>query len=82
MTTASLPPQARPISRETLIELLSSQGQCHENLGSGVREALVCLNDARHYYDLPAVLAEPLDRFANHLREAIGALEEAREVLH
>lgn len=72
---------AQPISRSTLLELLSSQGQAHENLGSGIREAAVCLQDAKTFYDLPAVLQEPLDRFAWHLNQAFAALEDARELV-
>lgn len=72
---------AQPITRSTLLQLLSSQGQAHENLGAGVREAAVCLQEAKAFYDLPAVLQEPLDRFAWHLNQAIAALDEARELV-
>lgn len=81
MTTDICPLTAQPISSSTLQEMLSTQGQCHENLGAGVREALLCLQDARSFYDLPAVLSEPLERFTDHLREALAALEEARELI-
>jgi hypothetical protein len=81
MTAALLQPTAQPISPATLEELLSSQGQCHENLGVGVREALTCYRDAMAFYALPAALEQPLERFADCLRQAIAALEEAREVL-
>lgn len=81
MNTAISETTAQPISRSTLQQLLSSEGQVHENLGAGVREALLCLRDARTYYDLPAVLSEPLERFAGHLREAFVALEDARELI-
>lgn len=68
---------AQPITRSTLLQLLSSQGQAHENLGAGVREAAMCLHDAKAFYDLPAVLKEPLERFAWHLQQASIALEDA-----
>lgn len=72
---------AQPISRSTLLDLLSSQGVAYENLGAGVREAAVCLHDARTFYDLPAVLSEPLSRFRWHLDQAFVALEDARELV-
>ncbi len=81
MTTAISDLTAQPITRSTLLELLSSDGQAHENLGAGVREACVCLHDARSYYDLPAVLEEPLSRFRWHLDQAFAALEDARELI-
>ena len=81
MTTDICPLTAQPISSSTLQEMLSTQGQCHENLGAGVREACVCLHDARSYYDLPAVLDEPLSRFHWHLDQAFAALEDARELI-
>lgn len=81
MTTAISDLTAQPITRSTLLELLSSEGQAHENLGAGVREACVCLQDARSYYDLPAALVEPLQRFEHHLRFALAELEEARELI-
>ena len=82
MTTAITALTAQPISRSTLLELLSSDGQAHENLGAGIRDALLCLEEAQAFYDLPAVLSEPLDRFAKHLRDALQTLEEARGLLH
>ena len=72
---------AQPITRSTLLSLLSSQGQAHENLGSGVREAALCLQHAQAFYDLPAVLEEPLGRFRWHLDQAFAALEAARELV-
>jgi hypothetical protein len=72
---------AQPITRSTLLQLLSSQGQAHENLGAGMREAACCLADAQAFYDLPAVLSEPLGRFRWHLDQAFVALEEARELV-
>ena len=81
MTTAFSDLTAQPITRSTLQELLSSHGQAHENLGAGLRESCVCLQDARSFYDLPAVLQEPLDRFRLHLDQAFAALEEARELI-
>jgi hypothetical protein len=54
MTTAISQLTAQPINRTTLLELLSSQGQAHENLGAGLREACICLEEARAFYDLPA----------------------------
>lgn len=79
--TATLQLTAQPITRSTLLQLLSSQGQAHENLGAGIREAAVCLQDAKAFYDLPAVLQEPLDRFTWHLNQAFVALEDARELV-
>ena len=81
MNTAFSDLTAQPITRSTLQELLSSSGQAHENLGAGIREACVCLQDARSFYDLPAVLQEPLDRFRWHLDQAFAALEEARDLI-
>ena len=81
MNTAISEHPAHPISRSTLLELLSSQGQVQENLGAGLREACMCLQDARSYYDLPAVLDEPLTRFRWHLDQAFVALEDARELI-
>lgn len=81
MNTAFSQHTAQPISRSTLQELLSSQGQAHENLGAGLREACVCLQDAQAFYDLPAVLSEPLERFRWHIDQAFAALEEARELI-
>lgn len=81
MTTAFSHPTAQPISTKTLEELLSSHGQAHENLGAGLREACLCLQDAHAFYDLPAVLSEPLSRFRWHLDQAFVALEEARELI-
>lgn len=72
---------AQPITRSTLLNLLGSQGQAHENLGSGVREAAMCLQEAQAFYDLPAVLEEPLRRFRWHLDQAFVALEDARELV-
>lgn len=72
---------AQPITRSTLLELLSSQGAAYENIGSGVREAALCLQDAQAFYDLPAVLEEPLRRFRWHLDQAFVALEDARELV-
>ena len=72
---------AQPITRSTLLELLSSQGQAHENLGAGVREAAVCLQHAQAFYDLPASLSETLARFRWHLDQAFAALEEAQELV-
>lgn len=71
---------AQPITRSTLLQLLSSEGQAHENLGAGVREAAACLQEAKVFYDLPAVLQEPLERFAWHLQQATAALADAREL--
>lgn len=79
--TAILELIAQPISRSTLLDLLSSQGQAHENLGAGVREAAVCLQEAQAFYDLPAVLEEPLTRFRWHLDQAFVALEDARKLV-
>lgn len=79
--TATLQLTAQPITRSTLLQLLSSQGQAHENLGAGIREAAVCLQDAKAFYDLPVVLQEPLDRFTWHLNQAFVALEDARELV-
>jgi hypothetical protein len=81
MNTAISELTAQPITRSTLLELLSSGGQAHENLGAGLREACMCLQDARSFYDLPAVLEEPLTRFRWHLDQAFAALEEARELI-
>jgi hypothetical protein len=81
MNAAISEPTAQPITRSTLLELLSSQGQVQENLGAGLREACMCLQDARTFYDLPAVLEEPLDRFRWHLDQAFAALEDARELI-
>ena len=81
MNTAISEPTAQPISYSTLLELLSSQGQAHENLGAGLREACMCLQDARSFYDLPAALEEPLTRFRWHLDQAFAALEDARELI-
>lgn len=81
MTTAISEPTAQPISRSTLLNLLSSRGQAHENLGAGVREACLCLQDAQAFYDLPAALQEPLGRFRWHLDQAFAALEDARELI-
>jgi len=72
---------AQPITRSTLLELLSSQGTAYENLGAGVREAAMCLQHAQAFYDLPAVLSEPLTRFRWHLDQAFVALEDARELV-
>lgn len=72
---------AQPITRSTLLDLLSSQGQAHENLGAGVREAALCLQEAQAFYDLPAVLEEPLQRFRWHLDQAFVALEDSRELV-
>lgn len=72
---------AQPITRSTLLELLSSEGQAHENLGAGVREAALCLQHAQAFYDLPAVLEEPLARFRWHLDQAFVALEDARALV-
>ena len=72
---------AQPITRSTLLELLSSQGQAHENLGAGIREAALCLGEAQAFYDLPAVLSEPLTRFRWHLDQAFVALEDASELV-
>lgn len=79
--TAISAPTAQPITRSTLLQLLSSQGQVHENLGSGVREAAMCLQEAQAFYDLPAVVSEPLARFRWHLDQAFAALEDARELV-
>lgn len=81
MTTAISELTAQPITRSTLLELLSSSGQAHENLGAGLRESCLCLQDARSFYDLPAVLDEPLTRFRWHLDQAFAALEGARELI-
>lgn len=81
MTTAISDLTAQPISRSTLLELLSSEGLTYENLGAGLREACMCLQDARSFYDLPAVLEEPLTRFRWHLDQAFAALEDARELI-
>jgi hypothetical protein len=81
MNTASSALTAQPISRSTLLDLLSSTGQPYENLGAGVREACLCLQDAQAFYDLPAVLSDPLSRFRWHLDQAFAALEEARELI-
>ena len=81
MTTQIQPLTAQPISRTTLQELLSTQGQCHENLGAGVREAVLCLRDAKAFYDLPAAVSDPLERFADHLRLALAELERASELI-
>jgi len=79
--TATTDFTAQPITRSTLLQLLSSQGQAHENLGAGVREAACCLADAQAFYDLPAVLTEPLGQFRWHLDQAFTALEEARRLV-
>jgi hypothetical protein len=79
--TALLQLTAQPITRSTLLQLLSSQGQAHENLGAGVREAAMCLQEAKAFYDLPAVLQEPLERLAWHLQQASIALEDARALV-
>lgn len=79
--TATSELTAQPITRSTLLELLSSQGQVHENLGAGVREAAMCLQEAQAFYDLPAVVSEPLARFRWHLDQAFAALEDARELV-
>lgn len=81
MNTANSQFTAQPISRSTLLDLLSSQGQAHENLGAGLREACLCLQDAQAFYDLPAVLSDPLSRFRWHLDQAFAALEDARELI-
>lgn len=80
MTTIS-PITVQPISRATLQDLLSCNGQVHENLGAGVNEATICLQDAMAFYDLPAVLSEPLSRFRLHLDQALVALADARQLL-
>ena len=79
--TATSELTAQPITRSTLLELLSSQGQVHENLGAGVRQATMCLQEAQVFYDLPAVVSEPLARFRWHLDQAFAALEDARELV-
>lgn len=79
--TAFLQPTAQPITRSTLLQLLSSQGQTHENLGAGVRAAALCLEDAQTFYDLPAVISEPLGLFRWHLDQAFEALEAARDLV-
>lgn len=71
---------AQPISYSTLLELLSSHGQAHENLGAGVRESALCLQEAQAFYDLPPDLEQPLLRFRWHLDQAFVALEHAREL--
>ena len=81
MNTANPQFTAQPISRSTLMDLLSSHGQAHENLGAGLREACLCLQDAQAFYDLPAVLSDPLSRFRWHLDQAFVALEEARKLI-
>jgi hypothetical protein len=81
MNTANSQFTAQPISRSTLLDLLSSQGQAHENLGAGLRESCLCLQDAQAFYDLPAVLSDPLARFRWHLDQAFAALEDARELI-
>lgn len=79
--TATSELTAQPITRSTLLELLSSKGTAYENLGAGVREAACCLAEAQVFYDLPAVLSEPLARFRWHLDQAFVALEDARELV-
>ena len=69
---------AQPISYSTLQQLLSSHGPTYENLGAGVRDAAICLQEAQTFYDLPADLNEPLVRFRWHLDQAFAALEDAR----
>jgi len=72
---------AQSITRSTLLELLSCQGTAYENLGAGVREAALCLQDAQAFYDLPEVLEQPLIQFRTHLLQALAALEAARELV-
>jgi len=79
--TATAQLTAQPITRSTLLQLLSSQGVPYENLGAGVREAAMCLQEAQAFYDLPAVLEEPLGRFRWHLDQAFAALEDSRELV-
>lgn len=79
--TALLPLTSQPITRSTLLELLSSEGLTYENLGAGVRESLSCLDDAQEFYDMPAVLSEPLGRFRWHLEQALLALGEAKALV-
>ena len=79
--TAISAPTAQPISYSTLLELLSSHGPAYENLGAGVREAAICLQDAQTFYDLPSGLDEPLVRFRWHLDQAFVALEDARALV-
>jgi hypothetical protein len=80
MTTAISDLTAQPITRSTLLQLLSSQGVPYENLGAGVREAAMCLHEAQAFYDLPAALSEPLARFRWHLDQALAVLEDAKEL--
>ena len=72
---------AQPISYSTLQQLLSSHGPTYENLGAGVRDAAICLQEAQTFYDLPADLNEPLVRFRWHLDQAFVALEDARALV-
>ena len=81
MTTSISELTAQPISRSTLLELLSSKGQAHENLGAGLREVCLCLQHAVNFYDMPKVLEEPLTRFRDCLDGAFEALEEARAII-
>jgi hypothetical protein len=81
MNTAISDLTAQPISRSTLLELLSSKGLAYENLGAGVLSALACLEQAQAFYDLPAALVEPLQRFEHHLRFALAELEQATKLI-
>jgi hypothetical protein len=81
MNTAISDLTAQPITRSTLLELLSSDGQAHENLGAGIKESCMCLQDAKSFYDLPAVLDGPLSRFRWHLDQAFAALEDAQDLV-
>jgi hypothetical protein len=81
MNTAISELTAQPISRSTLLELLSGEGLTYENIGAGVLSSLACLEQARAFYDLPEALAEPLQRFEHHLRFALVELEEATKLI-
>lgn len=78
MTTFSTLTEQR-ISSQTLHELLGTEGPAYEAIGSGITQALACIQDARDFYALPSELDLPLDRLTLQLRQALITLQEAKQ---
>lgn len=78
MTTAVLDLKAQSISPSALRELLGVEAPDYA-LGAYVREALIQLSHVRSFYALPAWLEPDLEGFDYHLREALKALQHARD---
>ena len=79
MTTAVLDLKEQSISPSALRELLGVEAPDYA-LGANVREALIQLSHVRGFYALPAWVEPDLESYAYHLREALKALQHAREM--